>query len=158
MIPPLAFTQDESLHANKHFGANCGPHALAAASGKSILIALQAIPDFIKKGYTNPTMMVAGIKALNLQTVLSKNLRVKGVPIRGVSRIQWEGRWTRSGAPPIAAYPYTHWIGSADDHVFCTACSTFGWVPYAEWAKDIDALCLRNNYDGWHVTHQYLFL
>jgi hypothetical protein len=20
------------------------------------------------------------------------------------------------------------------------------------------ALCLRNNYDGWHVTHQYLFL
>ena len=158
MIPPLAFTEADSAHANKLFGANCGPHALAAATGKSVLTAIQAIPDFIKKRYTNPTMMTAGLKALNAHYTLSKNLRVKGVPENGVARIQWEGRWLRSDAPPIAAYPYTHWVGCKDEHIFCTAISRFGWVPYSVWADELAQLCARNNYDGWHVTHQYLFI
>jgi hypothetical protein len=158
MIPPLPFTEAESNDAHKQWGANCGPHALAAACGTSLIRAVETIPDFIKKRYTNPTMMQAGLRTLDRCYTLSKNLHVKGVPENGLARIQWEGRWTRSDAPPIAAYAYTHWVGARDNYIFCTASGHFAWIPFCVWQFELDALCDRQKYTGWHVTHQYLFI
>lgn len=158
MTPDLKFTEAESHDANRHFRANCGPHALAAAAGIHILKAIEIIPDFIKKGYTNPTMMEKALKTLDRHVIRTKGLHIQTLPQRGIARIQWQGKWLNSDVPPIVAYAYTHWVASQDDYVFCTAMAAFGWVHFDAWKFEIAALCSRNKYTGWHATHHYLLL
>ena len=159
MIPPaLSYTAEESDNASRLYGANCGPHSLAAAAGVDLMTAMEAILDFKKKRYTNPTMMEFGLRHLKQRFVCTKYLHLKTLPLKGVARIQWEGTWLRSGVPSIVAYAYTHWVASNGDYVVCTACPWFGWIPYEQWVCGMDSICGAQRYDGWHVTHQYLFL
>mgnify|MGYP001293351179 CR=1 FL=1 len=166
----LAFTDDESMEANEEWGANCGPHALAAALGYTLA---QVRPLFAPKfeqmfrergyGFTNPTMMGNAIALAGVWASISKNLRTKEV-CEGVNRIQWEGRWLNPGVPPMAAYAHTHWVAATHTYVFCTAVPCFEflggrrWLTLREWQDLLRVLCVREKFTGWHVTHHYKFL
>lgn len=159
-IPYLPFTQAQSDHANEFLGANCGPHSLSAASGFDLTKCTEAIPDFMTKRFTNPTMMHQAIGNVGLKCIVSKGLHVKTLPEWGVARVQWEGSFLDRGVHPAAAYRHTHWVASKGPYVFCTVMprDLFGWQDEWMWKKELDAFCTKYRYRGWHVTHQYLFL
>lgn len=154
--PSLSFTEAESDYANRACGANCGPHSLAAATGVSVLMACKVLKGFLDKGYTNPTMMEGGLKEIGRPYDRIKGLKTQEMPVNGIARIQWEGKWLKPGVPSSVAYGYTHWVAARDGYVLCTACPWFGWMGYDIWKSGVDCLCAENNFSGWHATHHYL--
>lgn len=154
MIPHLNFTEAQSTAANEAWGANCGPHALAAALDIGLEFARALMPGFEARGFTNPTMMgialTIGMAGKGFQ--LDKNLYTSELR-EGICRVQWEGPWLRH---PMASYAHTHWIAVVGDYVYCTACG-FGWQSQELWRLQIAKLCRENGYDGWHITHRYQF-
>ncbi len=150
----LRFTEEDSNRANTIWGANCGPHALAAALGLTLDEARAFLPTFEGKGYTNPTMMVAALVLAKARFTVKKNLHTP-ILCAGLNRIQWEGRWTKPGVPPIVAYGYTHWVAWANGAVFCTCMPWRRWTPEADWRRMIADMCRTEGFSGWHVTHHY---
>lgn len=102
----LPFTEEESESANDTWGANCGPHSVAAA----LMLTLDQVrplfaPTFEQKfrergyGFTNPTMMGNALAFARVPFTLTKNLRTQDLRSReGICRIQWEGPWLKPGA------------------------------------------------------------
>ena len=161
----LRFTEDDSAEANCAWGANCGPHAVAAA----LMLTLDQVrplfaPKFEEKfrergyGFTNPTMMGNALALAGVHVKLTKALRTQEL-CEGINRIQWEGKWLNPGVPPIVAYGHTHWVAAAAGHVFCTAAPLIqcDWLPERKWRARIATVCLQENFTGWHVTHHYAF-
>lgn len=165
----LPFTDDESEAANDAWGANCGPHALAAALMLPLDQVRPLFAQFEEKfrergyGFTNPTMMGNALALARVPVKLTKGLRTQDILEDGIYRIQWEGKWLKPGVPPIVAYGHTHWIAATPTHVFCTAIPLFEfgcdfvWVDHEVWKNLIRVLCVRENFDGWHITHHYGF-
>ena len=114
---------------------------------------------FDAKRYTNPTMMYDA-----LHTIGRPWLKVGARwPNYGLARVQWEGPWTKPGAPMRARYRYTHWIGGwftteRGYGVFDINCinNGTGWVTRQEW-KDYVVPALTYHYPrasgDWHITH-----
>lgn len=144
---PLPYTRAESDEARKAWGANCGPHALAAALGKSLDDARLCLPGF--RGWTNPTMMGAALRACGAVFRLTKNLRTAQL-CDGINRLQWEGPWLNPGVPARVAYQHTHWIAHFDGWVLCTAVNPYQWERREVWSA-----WLANEGERWHVTHHY---
>ena len=160
MKPSLKFTEVESQKAYSDWGANCGPHALAAACGMTLDQARELLIGFDLKRYTNPTMME---NALNLYSVFwgrQRGLKIKDLPalpesLTALCRVQWEGRWLDPGVPKMVAYRHTHWIAYFQGAVFCTVVPVFGWVDFKDWAEYLDRWTKASGYRGWHITHLY---
>jgi hypothetical protein len=152
----LFFTEEDSQRANDEWGANCGPHSLAAAIGCTLDRAHELLPTFDYKRYVNPTMMACALVMADIDYVLSKGLRTP-VLCEGLNRIQWEGKWLRPGVPARVAYGYTHWVAHVKGWVFCTCMPIRLWITEQEWRESIAEVCQRNKSDGWHVTHHYAF-
>lgn len=163
----LRFTEEQSEEANDTWGANCGPHSLAAILGKTldearVLLAPKFDEKFRERGYgfTNPTMMGNALARAGQTFKLTKNLRTDEL-CEGVNRIQWEGPWLKPGVPPIVAYGHTHWVACREGLVFCTAAPVYdfggsqGWLTLEQWRCLISVLCHREKFAGWHVTHHY---
>lgn len=153
-MKPLRFTEEDSSRANELWGANCGPHALAAALGLTLGEAREVLPTFEDKGYTNPTMMLTALVLARAKFTVAKNLRSAEL-CDGLNRIQWEGRWTKPGVPPRVAYGYTHWVARSAGGVFCTCMPWRVWTPEDTWRQMIADMCRTEGFDGWHVTHHY---
>lgn len=164
----LPFDEADSDAANETWGANCGPHAVAAALNLTLDQVRPHCWAFEQKfkgrgyGFTNPTMMGNALALARQPFTLKKNLKTTDLR-EGISLIQWEGKWLKPGVPPVVAYGHTHWIAATPAHVFCTAIPLsefgceFGWVTHEVWRTLIGVLCVRENFDGWHVTHHYGF-
>lgn len=154
----LLFTGEESNRANDEWGANCGPHSLATVLAITLDRARELMPDFEGRGYTTPTMMLAALGRAGV--VFTRKTRLKTPELcEGLNRIQWEGRWTKPGVPPIVAYRYTHWVAKAGGMIFCTAVPLPEplWLPESYWRELVAKVCQAENFDGWHVTHHYAF-
>lgn len=150
-----AFTEEESIAANEAWGANCGPHALAAGLGVSLDRARELLPKFAERRYTNPTMMEAALMAARGNVGCLKGGRSNEWK-NGIIRVQWEGRWTKAGVPARAAYQRTHWIAHFRGLVYCT-CFPHLWYPSHIWEQMIAAHVVgKNGVTGWHFTHCYL--
>jgi hypothetical protein len=152
----LHFTEEQSDLANAEWGANCGPHSLAAALALDLETARRFMPEFAGKGYTNPTMMAAALARVGVTPVITKGLKTRDL-CEGISRIQWEGPWLKPGVPAGAAYYHTHWVASACDMVLCT-CTAIAWLPAITWRQHLTGVCATiSRCTGWHITHHYAF-
>lgn len=120
ILEPM-YSEAAAYEANRVWGANCGPNALAFVAGAHIDKVRGRIPGFEEKRYTNPTMMKAGVESFGL--------KVNPVDVRYITRndpgnvlklaldandmalvrIQWDGPWRNV---PRAAYGRTHWIAA----------------------------------------------
>jgi hypothetical protein len=166
----LRFNLADVERANAEWGCNCGPAALAAICGLTLDEARPHMGDFESKRYTNPTLMFAALQSVGLpwQRVKTSALSDSAarMPWWGLCRIQWQGPWTSSGAPPRWAYRQTHWIGAAKRKtdggigVFDINCvhdaPGSGWVAFQDWAVHIVPSItaeIRHATGGWHITH-----
>lgn len=146
--PPLLYTRAESEAAHREWRANCGPHALAAALGKSLEQIRRSIAF---KGWMNPTMIGEALRACGQLYMLTKGLRTTEL-CNGINRVQWEGPWLDAGRPPAAAYAHTHWVAHFNGWVLCAACAPAEWLPISAWKAIVAA-----EYEPWHITHHYQF-
>lgn len=160
------FTLADAERAAETWGANCGPGAVAAMMGLTLDELRPAMGDFERKGYTNPTLMIAVLKRIGAKfhvLTIDRTIIKLGWPIYGLARIQWEGPWTAPEAPPKWRYRQTHWIGSArgqngDIGIFDINCMNngTGWCSIDDWQAVI-APALIANYPRangkWHITH-----
>ncbi len=159
-VPALPFDQAALEAANRVWGCNCGPAALAAIAGLSLDTLRPYLVDFEAKGFTNPTMMWSWLRKLDLHHQVFTIDR--DWPFWGLARIQFEGRWTRPGVPARVAYGYTHWVAACkpatdDVHVFdVNAVSEGGWLTLADWREAVVPAIVETikGADGkWHITH-----
>jgi hypothetical protein len=148
-LPPLFFTPDESVDANGEWGANCGPHSIAAACGLSLVDVRKLLPNF--RGFMNVTEMTDALTRAGIAFTFANRLKTPSL-CAGINRLQWEGPWLNPGVPKRAAYKHTHFVARAGNHVLCTAYSSGGWAPMEWWEAH-----LKETQQGWHITHYWAF-
>lgn len=166
------FTYDEAERASDEWGFNCGPAAVAAICGLTIAELRPHLGDFELKRYTNPSMMVGILHKLGVGYSFEFGLNAKFEmqrtgrkpwPRFGLTRIQWEGPWTREGVPMAARYRHTHWIGVNSTNpdnvgiwdVNCLNNGT-GWTSLENWTRIAVPAILANHPRAngkWHLTH-----
>ncbi len=148
--PTLAYSLCDSDRANDKWGANCGPHALAAALGLSLAEVRDALNRF--PGFSTPTLIEEALEYFGVRYRVTRGLKTK-VFCRGINRIQWEGSWLNPGVPKAAAYKHTHWVAYRDGWIVCTAVegASAKWVPAWWWQT---ALKFEVPHP-WHITHHY---
>jgi hypothetical protein len=161
--PPIRFTYEEAAAADEESVFNCGPAALCAVIGLTIpqFYDLQSAKEFVKKGYTNPTLMLSLLRDAQFRHLL-KGWKSESAadrtdlawPSFGLARIQWGGPWMAPGVPIRARYRKTHWVGCWREpevrqgpfegvHVFDvnalwqtrTVLGIPGWLRLVEWAR-----------------------
>jgi hypothetical protein len=159
------FSEADSDKAHEQWGANCGPNALAFATGLHIDQIRGIIPGFEDRHYTNPTMMSTAIIKLGR----------KYLPVRphqpdttlsyidmfadamALVRVQWTGPWTAPAANPKWAYRQTHWIAAWKDGGRNMVFDCNGGVTDGEsWQVVIVPAILANYHradGGWFPTH-----
>ena len=148
------FSEAELKAAARDWGCNCGPSALAFAIQRPLEVARHAIPDFDRKRYTSPSMMLAALQSLGIKHhAHPTTLKVEASMFDdrpALVRVQWTGPWTGKWA-----YWYTHWVCCwkewGVDAVFdCNG----GVLHFREWRDEIVPLLLPKRGDGkWHPTH-----
>lgn len=141
---PLRFTADDSDAAYDQWGANCGPHSIAAACGETLVAMRTALPDF--RGFMSPTEINRALLVLCKNANFKSRLKTKTL-CNGINRIQWEGKWLNPGVPPRVAYFHTHYVAHFDGWVLCTAQVPWLWLSIEEWN--------RLTTDPWHITHHW---
>jgi hypothetical protein len=151
--PKLAFTLTDSEGAFDSWGANCGPHALAAALNLSLGEVKRAVIESFK-GWMNPTQMANALRHFGIEFAAEKNLRTQKLR-NGIGYIQWDGKWVKSSFRQDR-YKHTHWIVSRNGWVFDPDSVKFGWYTEEAWRKEIDDFATRE-YDGWFFWQWYEF-
>jgi hypothetical protein len=150
-MKPLRYTEAESKAANKAWKATCGPHAIAAACGKTLEEVRAAfIPGAVNyRGWMSPTQVERTLGALNVAYDVRKGLKTQKL-CNGINRVQWEGKWLNPGVPPRVAYFHTHLVAHFDGVVLCTCCLVAEWVPAEDWRSFVAA-----EIHPFHVTHHW---
>ena len=161
----LHFTEQQANDAADEWGFNCGPAAVAAICGLSLIELRPHLGDFERKRYTNPTLMWEILNSLGRHwRSTTKTLGGVAWPRYGLARIQWEGPWMNPGVPMAARYRYTHWVGCSYANagnigiwdVNCLNNGT-GWVGLHEWTTILVPWLLKECYPKangkWHLTH-----
>ncbi len=162
--PRLPFTEMESDAAAATWRFNCGPAALCALLGVRTEQLRPHLGDFERKGYTNPTLMLATLRTLGVRVRVAGNAGAAPPgpqwPRIGLARIQWGGPWCAPGVPIQARYRQTHWVaslnGGHDGHrVFdVNACA---WRAFENWSTVLAPWLIQEAVprgDGtWWLTH-----
>ena len=105
----LSFTEAESEFAHDTWGANCGPHSVAAALNLSLDQVRPHFAAFEQKfkergyGFTNPTMMGNALAFARQPFALTKNLKTKELR-EGISRTTLK----REMSPPNSSSRLLH--------------------------------------------------
>ena len=153
MAPELAFSYIESCLANETWGANCGPHSLAAALGIGLEEARVLMPEFtsrpLRSRFTNPTMMGSALNRSGVRFTCIKNIKSQELT-DGISRVQFVGEWLNPDRHPAEAYRHTHWVAHFRGFVLCTAVNPFAWVTKEDWKRELQA-----EGHSWYITHWY---
>lgn len=164
IAPPL-FSADDARRAFDTWGANCGPGAIAAMCHRTLDELRPLMGDFESRGYTNPSLMFEVLDRIDARYTVRRRGGdlIVGFPLYGLSRIQWEGPWTRPGVPIAARYRHTHWVGAATigDRIgiFDINCleNGSGWVSLPDWEAEVVpyllAACEPKADGRWHITH-----
>lgn len=108
------FTPEELAAANREWGCNCGPSALAFALRASLSAARYAIQGFDEKRYTTPSMMKSAVAELGATITPVRKVTIESMFSEWMAlvRIQFTGPWTAPGANPRWAYRHTHWVAT----------------------------------------------
>jgi hypothetical protein len=165
-VPPLRYGAEESWDAWSQWGANGGPHSLAAACELTLEDVRRALPDFqgwmsikdmeqtlLRLRWTNlreniePKSRISWVR--DREKKQAKMIRTSG---RKIARIQWEGEWLDPGVPHWKAKGWTHWVAQRDGYILDTVICAIQWVPAQEWLERIQAFCQKENYRGWYFT------
>ena len=168
MKTPLRFTEEEANKAADEWGFNCGPAALCAVLNLTPAELRPHLIDFEQKGSTNPSLMFAVLKALNIdhrcsyRSDVAESAQLNAWPRFGLVRIQWGGPWTKPGVPKRVRYHKTHWVAtrgqSYDLEVFdVNAMRDGGWLPFRVWSERLIPWLIKEcvpKADGtWWPTH-----
>lgn len=168
-MTPLRFDLADVERASAAWGCNCGPSALAAIVGLTLVEVRPHMGDGWP-GYTNPTCMFEALTSVGRPWQRVKTSQLSGaaahMPRWGLCRIQWHGPWTAMGANPRWAYRHTHWIGAAKRRdgggigVFDVNCvhesPGSGWVSLEDWSRTVVPYItaeIPRATGGWHITH-----
>ena len=151
--PAISFSERESAAAYQKWGANCGPHTVAAIRNLSLHEVRKYFEPF--PGSTNPTLMQKVLGALGIEFKLSTDLRTKELR-DGIAYVQWEGSWLKPDAPSVARYRHTHWIAVRNGWVYDMALDSARWIKKEEWRPRFDAM-VAQEYAGWHIWQHYAF-
>lgn len=162
MPTKLAFTLDDAQRAHDEWGANCGPGALAAVTGKTLDEVRPHIKGFDEKRYTNPSMMWAALRSMGVKW--QSRMGMLTWPAHGLVRIQWDGPWCNPGVTPLAAYRHTHWIAAQQKEnplsigIFdVNAMSSGGWISLHDWGESLVPWllkeCVPRASGKWWITH-----
>lgn len=141
--------------AAEQWGANCGPGAIAALVERPLAIVLSAMPDFIDRGYTNPTHATRALDALGWNH--ARRDRFEG---HGLAFVQWCGPWD-IGANARWAYRHTHWLayhecGNGEVAVYdVNNGQGGGWCWYDQWVAELAPHLLPKRATG-HRIRQYI--
>jgi hypothetical protein len=151
--PPLRFTASDSAQAHKDWNATCGPHSLAAATGKTLedvrTAMFSAAVNY--RGWMSPTQVAKTLAQLGATESLTHHLKTQEL-CEGINRIQWEGKWLNPGVPARFAYFHTHWVAHFNGWVLCTACEHAEWIPASTW-RYFHTKC--DPVSPFHITHHY---
>jgi hypothetical protein len=159
---PVAFSLADAVKAGEEWGANCGPGALAAITGKTLDDVRPHLLRFDEKRYTNPAMMRGALRSLGVRHEWRVRDRAYLMPLYGLARVQWDGPWTQPGVPAKAAYRHTHWVAARmtpdGDQVFDINCICVGgWVSFNEWQRQVVPWLLKQcepkATGDWWLTH-----
>ena len=157
----LKYTWQDSEKAFIEWGANCGPHAIAAITGLTLDEVREHIGDYETKFYTNPKLMYSSLDSIGVKWTKIKD---KSWPNWGLVRIQFEGPWTDPEAHWSARQRHTHWVGSFRDkknRLWVFDFNTFdcvdGWISFEEWSESLIPWlieqCEPESYVSWYITH-----
>lgn len=158
MLP--RFSDADLERANREWGCNCGPGAIAAICGLTLDQLRPHMGDFESKNYTNPTLMWQILDRIGARWRRSRETW----PRWGLVRVQWDGPWTAPRVPARAAYRHTHWIGAcsaADGRVGIFDVNAFangtGWCALEDWERVIVPYileeCVPRANGKWRPTH-----
>lgn len=166
----LPFNQSHVAEANRLWGCNCGPAALAAVLGITLEQARVAVEKtgFADRGYMNPTMMAdaighAGGKIVErMELPLDRRIACDTDYFSdgGLARIQWTGPWTAKGANHKWAYRATHWIATCrlNNVQWMVYDVNGGSMLFDHWLEhvvpEITATIKRAD-GGWFITHSW---
>lgn len=171
MFPPprTRFTFEEADRANREWGMNCGPGAIAAICGLTLDELRPYMGDFERKHYTNPTLMWQVLERLWPAYGIGYHCRPKQAgavpliwPAYGLARIQWGGTWMQPGVPVSARYRRTHWVGACsipgNTGIFDIniVANGTGWTPESDWDSLVVPMLVADmkGADGtWFITH-----
>lgn len=146
---PLRYTEADSERAEREWKATCGPHAIAAACGKTLDDVRPALTNY--KGWMSPTQVSQALLALGVVHNLRHHLKTWDL-CDGINRVQWEGKWLNPGVPARVAYFHTHWVAAFNGWVLCTACEPAKWIREGEW-RHFHLNC--EPISPFHITHHY---
>ena len=170
--PPLRYTIDEAQAAADAWGFNCGPGALTAVLGMTPDELRPHLGDFEQRGYTNPSLMAAILRRLNVpfqrvfESAVDPGARPVVWPRFGLVRIQWSGPWTKPGVPMAARYQRTHWIAvygapagmpPAETPLGVYDVNVGHWIAWEAWTKRVAPDLAKSHGKGadgtWWPTH-----
>lgn len=155
MKPPLKMTTLESLIAARDWGFNCGPGALCAALNLTPDEIRPHLDEFEKRGYMNPTQILAALKKLGADFRQTYRADEPSVPLiavkHGLTKIQWGGPWCKKGVPMTARYYHTHWIANHGDYIFDVNAKD-GWIHRDTWTDQLVPWLLKQIEPKWDGT------
>ena len=143
----------DMMLANRMFGANCGPGALAASLSLEALNVMQFFPHFPGRPFTSVTHMRDALERCRLQTVEGREL-----PDYGVALLQFDGAWSRATTKPFWLARYRHWIAVRGQSVYDV--NFHHWVDRAQWERSvIEAFrAVWPSVSGWRVERGFEIL
>lgn len=108
-MKPLLYNEADSKAANKAWKATCGPHAIAAACGKTLEQVREAMVKggVNYRGWMSPTQVSKTLITLGQVHNFTSRLKTQDL-CEGINRVQWEGKWLNpgvAGAHRIFSHP-----------------------------------------------------
>ena len=136
--------------ARLNFGANCGPSAFAAATGREVCRIMRYFAHFEQSQcWTNLTHMRRAFEQAGYHTEV---FRLE-MPVVGVALIQWTGPWTQKHFFSRWSLVHTHWVAISGDWVFD---HTVGeWQSLLRWSRETapEFLAEIPQASGWSVKY-----
>lgn len=149
-LAPFEFVPWDMEVARLNFGANCGPSAFAATTGKEVCRIMRYFPHFEQsRCWTNLTHMRDAFEAAGYIADVSR----LQLPTFGVALIQWTGRWTQKDFFSRWSLVHTHWIAVNNGRVFDDAVGA--WQTFSQWINDTapEYLAEIPQASGWSVKY-----
>ena len=143
----------DMLVANRMFGANCGPGALAASLSLETLNVMQFFPHFPERPFTSVVHMREALAKCRLQTAEGREL-----PAYGLALLQFEGAWSSTAAKPLWLARYRHWVAVCGQAVYDV--NFHCWVDRARWELDVLDMfrAVWPTVSGWRVERGFEIL
>jgi len=135
--------------ARLNFGANCGPSAFAAATGREVCRVMRYFAHFEHSPWTNLSQM----KAALLASGCIFEVHQRAFPRSGVALVQWLGPWTKPYFFSRWSLLHTHWI--AVDGMWVFDHTIEKWQTVSQWSRTTaaDFIAQIPSAHGWAIKY-----